>query len=84
MTAHSRRCFGHNINDSFDRADGLDAARIRRRFTSAMRSTSPLNVWPIRSTMSTRMSYAVALGALRRPQAVQSESTPARVPIKSP
>ena len=84
MTAHSRRWFADSINDRFDRADGLGAARLRRRFTSTMRSTSPLNVWPIRSTMPTSMSYAVALGALRRPQATQSQPTPARVPIQSP
>jgi hypothetical protein len=84
MTAHSCLWFTHHMNDQFDRADGLGAARHRHCFTSGMRSTLQPNIVQIRSAnpMSTR--YAVVLDALRPPQTRQFQPTPTLAAVKSP
>jgi hypothetical protein len=84
MTTHSRLLFAHHMNDQFYRADGLGAARLRRRFTSAIRSTLSPNVWPIRSAIPSSTRYAVVQNALHPPQARQFQATLAPVAVKSP
>ena len=84
MTAHSRLLFAHHMNDQFDRADGLGATRLRRLFTSTIRSTLSPNVWPIRSARPASTRYAIVPDALRLPQPRQFQPTPAPDAVKSP
>jgi len=84
MTAHSRLWVTHHINDTCDRADGLGAARLQRRFTSAIRCTLSPNVRPIRSANPASTRHPVVLDALHPPQAGQFQPTPAGVAVKSP
>ena len=84
MTAHSRRWFAHSINDRFDRADGLGAARPQHCFTSAMRSTLQPNVVQIWWANSASTRHAVVLDALRLPQLRKFKLTAAPAAVKSP
>ena len=67
MTVHSRLWFAYYMNDQFDRADGLGAARHRHCLTSAMRSTSQPSVIRIRSANPVSARFAVVLDAVRSP-----------------
>ena len=84
MTVHSRLLFTHHMNDLFDRADSLGAARHRHCLTSAMRSTSKASVIRIRSASPVSARYTVVLDAVRPPQARQFQATPAPAAVKSP
>jgi len=84
MTVHSRLWFAYYMNDQFDRADGLGAARHRHCLTSAMRSTSQPSVIRIRSANPVSARFAVVLDALGPPQARQFQPTPAPAAVKSP
>jgi len=66
MTVHSRLWFAYYMNDQFDRADGLGAARHRHCLTSAMRSTSQPSVIRIRSANPVSARFAVVLDAFSR------------------
>lgn len=84
MTAHSRLLFAYRMNDQSDRADGLGAARLQRRFISGKQSESPLNIMQIGPSKLSSTRYAVVLDTLRRAQARQFQPISAPVAIKSP
>jgi hypothetical protein len=84
MTAHSGLRFEQQINNKFDCADGLGAARPRHRFASRARSILSLTVGPIRSARRASARYTVVFDAIRRAKAGQFQPTAAPVAVESP